>query len=60
MKTSTKTRTPAGSRSRQATIAAVMARLEAIRPGPHWVVSCYLKIEALLLLFGLLEQAARL
>ena len=45
MPTMTRTRTPAGSRSRQATIAAVMARLEAIRPGPHWVVSCYLKIE---------------
>ncbi|MBP2647486.1 MAG: hypothetical protein H6Q77_1110 [Gemmatimonadetes bacterium] len=45
MKTSTRTRTPAGSRSRQATIAAVMSRLEAIRPGPHWVISCYLKIE---------------
>lgn len=45
MKTSTRTRSPAGSRSRQAAIAAVMSRLEAIRPGPHWVVSCYLKIE---------------
>lgn len=45
MKTSTRIRPAAGSRSRQSTIAAVMSRLEAIRPGPHLVVSCYLKVE---------------
>ena len=40
-----RSRTPAGSRSRQATIAAVLARLAAVRPGANRVVSCYLKIE---------------
>lgn len=39
------TRTPAGSRSRQTAIAAVLRRLETLKPGPYWVVSCYLKIE---------------
>ncbi len=45
MKKSTSPRTAAGNPSRQVRIAAVMDRLEAIKPGPHMVVSCYLKIE---------------